>query len=126
MSTAKPLDWFDGKKVNPDMPAPAPQQGAGIAQAFDAAHTTIELSVESISFNDTDHFVGNKTFSVKNTGSSDVSLQLSHRKAPTMYTLQPDLSPLMAAIFPNPIVEEWADISFSSRFVLVGPFLFSS
>ncbi|RSM17836.1 hypothetical protein CDV31_003262 [Fusarium ambrosium] len=114
MSTAKPLDWFDGKEAHPDIPAPATQQGGGIAQVFDAAYTTIELSVESISFNDTDHFIGNKTFSVKNTGSSDVSLQLSHRKAPTMYTLQPDLFPLMAASFPNPIVEEWADISFSS------------
>ncbi|KAJ4326312.1 hypothetical protein N0V84_003178 [Fusarium piperis] len=114
MSTAKPLDWFDGKKVQPDVPAPPPQQGGGIAQVFDAAYTTVELSIESILFNDTDHFVGNKTFSVKNTGSSDVALQLSNRKSPTMYTIQPDLSPLMAAIFPNPTVEEWADISFSS------------
>lgn len=119
MSTAKPLDWFDGKKAYADVPAPAPQQGGGIAQAFDAAYTTVELSIESISFNDTDHFAGNKTFSVKNTGSSDVVLELSHRKSPTMYTMQqPDLSPLGAAYFPNPTVEEWAEISFSSRFVL--------
>ncbi|KAF4995752.1 hypothetical protein FDECE_12701 [Fusarium decemcellulare] len=118
-STSKPLAWFDGKKADPDMLAPSPQQGGGIIQAFDAAHAVAELSVDTISFNDTDNFVGKKTFSVKNTGSDDITFELSHRKAPTMYSMQPGLARLISASFPNPTVEEWAEITFSSSKVNV-------
>ncbi|KAK7413477.1 hypothetical protein QQX98_007625 [Neonectria punicea] len=114
MSTAKPLVWFDGKTADTDLLAPAPQQGGGIAQAFDAAYTTAELSVDSLSFNDTDHFSGNQSFHVKNTGSTDATFELSHRKAPTMYTMIPGSSLLMANSFPNPTVDEWAEIGFDS------------
>ncbi|KPM34729.1 hypothetical protein AK830_g11841 [Neonectria ditissima] len=114
MSTAKPLAWFDGKAADAEILAPPPQQGAGIAQAFDAAYTAAELSVDSLSFNDTDHFIGNQTFRVKNTGSTDITFELSHRKAPTMYSMLSSTSLLMAASFPNPTVDEWAEISFDS------------
>lgn len=114
-STAKQLDWYDGTTAHSDIVAPVPQQGAGIVQAFDAARSTAELSVDSISFNDTDNFVGNATVSIKNTGSADLVFDVSHRKAVTMYTFISTSDRLRAAAFPNPIVEEWADLQFSSE-----------
>lgn len=114
-STAKQLDWYDGTTAHSDILAPVPQQGAGIIQAFDAARSTAELSVDSISFNDTDHFEGNKTFTIKNSGSNDLVYAVGHRKAVTMYTFLETINPLRAASFPNPIIEEWAELHFSSE-----------
>ncbi|KAF6827563.1 subtilisin-like serine protease pr1c [Colletotrichum plurivorum] len=113
-STAKQLAWYDDKTAHPDILAPVPQQGAGMVQAFDAARTTAELSVASISFNDTDNFIGNHTVSIKNTGSADLVFEVSHRKAVTMYTFLEVSDRLRVASFPNPIVEEWAELQFSS------------
>ncbi|KAF2177139.1 subtilisin-like protein [Zopfia rhizophila CBS 207.26] len=118
-STSKPLAWHDGRTAHPDILAPVPQQGAGIVQVWHAVHTTAELSVDSLSFNDTDHFAGNQTFSVQNTGSTDAVFELGHRKAVTMYTMRPGLDVPRADFFPNPIVEEWADIQFSSKKITV-------
>lgn len=101
--------------MHPDILAPVPQQGAGIIQAFDAARSTAVLSVDSISFNDTDHFVGNKTVSIQNTGSADLVFEVSHRKAVSMYTFMANQDRLRAASFPNPIIEEWAELQFSSE-----------
>ncbi|KZL86648.1 subtilisin carlsberg [Colletotrichum incanum] len=118
-STSKPLNWYDGTTANSDILAPVPQQGAGIIQAFDAARSTAELSVDSIAFNDTDHFDGNKTFTIKNTGSVDLVFEVSHRKAVSMYTFLANQDRLLAASFPNPIIEEWAKIQFSSDKITV-------
>jgi hypothetical protein len=120
-STSKPLAWHDGKLAYPDILAPVPQQGAGLVQVWDAAHTPAELSIESIMLNDTDHFVGNHTFSVQNTGSVDLVFELGHRKAVTMYTLQPGRDVLITGSFPNTIVEDWASVEFSSRYVVLPP-----
>jgi hypothetical protein len=117
-STAKPLAWHDGKTAHTDILAPVPQQGAGIVQVWNAAHVTAELDIDNLMFNDTDHFVGNRTFSVRNTGSTDLTFELGHRKAVTMNSLQPGLDGLQAGSFPNPIVEDWADIQFSSKYVI--------
>lgn len=84
---------------------------------WNAAHTSAELSIDSISFNDTDHFTGNHTFSIINTGSDDMVFELSHRKAVTMYTLGQYFRGLLVASFPNPIVQAWADIKFSAEWV---------
>ncbi|OLN97593.1 Minor extracellular protease vpr 1 [Colletotrichum chlorophyti] len=113
-STAKQLDWFDGTAAHSDILAPVPQQGAGIIQAYDAARSTAFISVDSISFNDTDHFIGNKTFTIENNGSADLSFEVSHRKAVTMYTFLENREQLRAGSFPNPIVEDWAELQFSS------------
>jgi hypothetical protein len=118
VSTAKPLPWHDGKVAHPEILAPVAQQGGGIVQAWNAAHTMAELDVDSLMLNDTDHFAGNKTFNVRNTGSADLVLELSHRKAVTMYTMQPGLDVLQASHFPNPIVEDWADVQLSSEYVI--------
>ncbi|KAF1980224.1 subtilisin-like serine protease-like protein [Bimuria novae-zelandiae CBS 107.79] len=118
-TTSKPIVWHDGTKVHPDILAPVPQQGSGVIQVWNAAHTTAELSIDSIAWNDTDHFVGNRTFSVLNTGTEEAVFELSHRKAVTMYTLQESYGVLRPGIFPNPIVEDWADIRFSSSKITV-------
>jgi hypothetical protein len=112
--TSKPLAWHDGKIVHPDILAPVAQQGAGIVQAWNAAHTTLEIDVDSLTLNDTEHFVGTHTFSVTNTGSTDEVLDLGHRKAVTMYTMDPKAHVLRVGVFPNAIVESWATVSFSS------------
>jgi hypothetical protein len=117
-STSKPLAWHDGKVAHPDILAPVPQQGAGLVQVWDAAHTPAELSIESIMLNDTDHFVGNRTFSVKNTGSAELVFELGHRKAVTMYALQPGRDVLIAGSFPNAIVEDWASVEFASKYIV--------
>jgi hypothetical protein len=109
------LAWHDGKTAHPDILAPVPQQGAGIVQAWHAARTNTELSIESLSLNDTDHFVGTHTFSVQNTGSTDTIFNLDHRKAVTMYTLEQGADTLRAGNFPNTIVDVWASVQFSSR-----------
>ncbi|KAL5389691.1 hypothetical protein DPSP01_002186 [Paraphaeosphaeria sporulosa] len=119
-TTSKPIAWHDGTKVHPDILAPVPQQGSGIIQTWNAVHSTAELSVDNIAWNDTDHFVGNRTFSILNTGSKDAVFELSHRKAVTMYTLQETFgNALRVSSFPNLIVEDWADIHLSSRQVSV-------
>jgi hypothetical protein len=111
--TSKPLAWFDGTKADPTLLAPIPQQGAGLVQAWDAAHTTIELDVDSLMLNDTEHFAGTHTFSITNTGSSEAVLQMSLRKAVTMYTMDPTSNPLRTDVFPNATATEYASASFS-------------
>ncbi|KAJ4301343.1 hypothetical protein N0V90_003435 [Kalmusia sp. IMI 367209] len=118
-TTSKPIAWRDSTTVHSEILAPVPQQGSGIIQAWSAAHATAELSIDSIPWNDTDHFVGNRTFTVSNTGSEEIVFELSHRKAVTMYTLRESFGVLRAASFPNPIVEDWADIRFDSGKITV-------
>lgn len=115
-STAKPLAWFDGSKAYPDLTAPPPQQGAGIAQVYDAAHAVAELDVINMSFNDTDNFEGEQTFTVTNTGDEDLDFEVGHSKSPTMYFLQ-DGDVMYPMTFPNPTVAESATLEFSSRSV---------
>ncbi|KAF9691272.1 hypothetical protein EKO04_010922 [Ascochyta lentis] len=117
--TSKPLAWHDGKTAHPEILAPVAQQGAGIVQAWDAAHTSLEIDVDSLMLNDTEHFVGSHTFSVTNTGSADEIFELKHRKAVTMYTMDPQADVLRPGSFPNAIAESWATVSFSSDSVTV-------
>lgn len=119
-STSKPRPWFDATTVH-DILAPVPQQGSGLIQAYDAAHATTVLSVSQVSFNDTDHFPGHQKFTIKNTGDIAVTYKLGHIKAATMYTFAAGSHSVSA--FPNPMANDWADLSFSPRydFILVSP-----
>ncbi|OTA91923.1 hypothetical protein M434DRAFT_388169 [Hypoxylon sp. CO27-5] len=58
--------------------APVAQQGGGLIQAFDAAHTTTILSVASIAFNDTANFIPKANFSIQNLGSDEVTYEIGH------------------------------------------------
>ncbi|XDG02668.1 hypothetical protein ABKA04_002283 [Annulohypoxylon sp. FPYF3050] len=119
-ATAKPRVWFDGEDVHSDILAPVAQQGAGIAQAWDAAHTSTILSENSISFNDSDHFVGERSFTIRNTAQEDVTYVLGHTKALTMYTFDDSGGAVLGTTyFPNPTADGWADLDFVSDQVTV-------
>ncbi|KAF4820075.1 Minor extracellular protease vpr [Colletotrichum siamense] len=113
-ATAEPKAWNDGTTVHEDVLAPVAQQGAGLVQAWDAAHATTILGSTGISFNDTDHFVGEHTFSVKNTASEAVTYKLGHAKSATVYTFTPGEAQLVVARAPPPTVDTWADIKFAA------------
>ncbi|KAF4868748.1 Minor extracellular protease vpr [Colletotrichum siamense] len=110
-STSRARPWFDGTNVH-DILAPVPQQGSGVVQAYDAAHAKTILSVSEISFNDTENFVAQHTFSIQNTGGDAVIYKLGHTKAATAYTFASGSK--SASQFPNPTVDDWAELSFSS------------
>ncbi|KAI2470814.1 subtilisin-like protein [Annulohypoxylon bovei var. microspora] len=119
-ATAKPRVWFDGQDAHNDILAPVAQQGAGIAQAWDAAHATTILSESSISFNDSDHFVGERSFTIQNTAQEDVTYVLGHTKALTMYTFSDTGGAVLdITYFPNPTAEGWAELSFASDEITV-------
>lgn len=109
-STAKANSWNDGEATYAGL-APVAQQGPGLIQAYDAAFTTTLLSVNSISFNDTEHFVESYAFAIENTGSSSVTYTLSHVPALTAYTLTEPAS--WPAYFPNPTTDAAASLTFS-------------
>ncbi|KAK1450717.1 subtilisin Carlsberg [Colletotrichum cuscutae] len=118
-ATAQPKAWNDGTVAHDDILAPVPQQGAGLVQAWDAAHATTILSSTGISFNDTDHFVGEHTFSVKNTAAEEVTYKLGHAKSVTVYTFTPGEAQLNVARAPPPTVDEWATINFETDSLIV-------
>lgn len=86
-STSKAVIWNPGslEQSGPYL-APAPQQGGGLMQAWDAAYAKTILGVSSISFNDTEHFAGTKNFSIQNTGSQSLTYKLANVPAGTVYT----------------------------------------
>ncbi|KAG6061713.1 hypothetical protein E4U17_000053 [Claviceps sp. LM77 group G4] len=88
-STAKPSRFNDGNNTFAEL-APAPQQGGGLVQAYDAAYTTSLLSPSSLSFNDTDHLATNLNFTITNKGSRAVTYKLDQIPSITMYTLGQD------------------------------------
>ncbi|KAK2613166.1 hypothetical protein N8I77_000093 [Diaporthe amygdali] len=109
-TTSKANLWNDGTATYSGL-APVAQQGPGLIQAYDAAFTTTLLSVASISFNDTEHFVDSYTFGIENTGSDSVTYTLSHVPALTAYTLTEPAS--WPAYFPNPTTDVAATLAFS-------------
>ncbi|KAL2161782.1 hypothetical protein VTH06DRAFT_7566 [Thermothelomyces fergusii] len=117
-ATARPnLFRLNGESL--PLLAPVAQQGAGIIQAWDAAHTTALLSVSSLSFNDTDHFKNVQTFSITNTGKRAVTYSLSHVGAATAYTFD-DATSIEPAPFPNELTAEFASLTFvPTRFTVL-------
>lgn len=93
------------------------QQGAGLAQAYAAAHTTTLLSVAHLALNDSDHHVGETSFSISNTGAADAVYTLAHVPALSMDTFGPGSG--QAAAFPNPVAAGAADVVFSAARVAV-------
>lgn len=91
-STAAPANLNDGTGTY-DILAPVAQQGAGLVQAYDAAYATVIPSVSYLAFNDTDHLVSTLNFTVSNTGSEDVTYDLSSVGAATGYTFSTTIYP---------------------------------
>lgn len=109
-STAKANVFWASDQAYPLL-APTAQQGAGLIQAYDAAHAPTVLSVSDLGFNDTDHFVANTTFTISNTGSAEKTYSLTNVRAGTAY-FQGENKRLH--FFPPPMTEEGAELSFSS------------
>ncbi|KAM0272171.1 hypothetical protein ACHAQH_008849 [Verticillium albo-atrum] len=117
-STAKPLPWFDGTTTHEDILAPVPQQGAGMVQAYDAAHATTLVSTSGFSFNDTDNFTPERTFTIENTADEAVTYTLGHAKAVTAYTFNTQ-SLLTISRFPPPTADEWASVAFDKDTITI-------
>ncbi|KAG5920880.1 hypothetical protein E4U42_006050 [Claviceps africana] len=117
-STAQPQVWNPGNNYFAEL-APAPQQGAGLVQAYDAAHATTLLSPSSLSFNDTDHLATNLNFTLANKGKTTVTYKLDQVAALTMYAL--DDKTINTTPFPNDAVNSQAVLTFSQNSVTLSP-----
>lgn len=113
-ATAKPTRWALDPAAGL---APVAQQGAGLAQAYDAAFATTLLSVPSLSFNDTDHFVTAANFSIQNLGAQAVTYEIGHTPTLTMYTFRTDSE--FPASYPMPMADGHAELGFSATKVTV-------
>ncbi|KAL0932334.1 Minor extracellular protease vpr 12 [Colletotrichum truncatum] len=114
---ARPVKFNYGTGPS-DLIAPVPQQGAGLVQAYDAAHASVILSVSSLSFNDTDNFIPELNFTIKNTGSEAVTYELNNIGAATAYSFAA-AGDLELAPFPNQLTTEYATLAFSESKVSV-------
>ena len=116
-ANANPNLFNDGAETYEYL-APVAQQGGGLVQAYDAAHGATFLSVSSLAFNDGDHYVPTLNFSIENTGTDDITYELSSFGAATAYTLgangtgYPD-------VFPNELVASYAKLAYSEDSVTV-------
>ena len=113
-SNANPQLFNTGAEFLPYL-APVSQQGAGLIQAYDAAHATTLLEPSSFSFNDTAHFTKQETFKLSNTGDEEVTYEISHNPALTFYSLGEN-SPYVEP-FINEAVDVYATLEFSKSTV---------
>ncbi|KAM3503948.1 hypothetical protein MY11210_008523 [Beauveria gryllotalpidicola] len=116
MSTAKPQKTSRGDGLISVI-----QQGGGLVDAWDAAHTTTLVEPPSLAFNDTEHRVPSLSLKITNTAKSEVTYQLSSLHAPTLNTvayntlINPD--PMIA----EPVDNASADIKISQDSLTLGP-----
>ncbi|KAK2596794.1 hypothetical protein QQS21_006123 [Conoideocrella luteorostrata] len=111
-ANGKPQLFNDGTKFYGKL-VPGVQQGGGLVQAYDAAYASTVLEPSSLSFNDTDHFNHQLSFNLSNTGKTEVTYQVRHIPAMTMYTLQSG-NPFPKR-FPNEAVEAYAAMNFTEE-----------
>jgi subtilisin family serine protease len=90
------------------------QQGAGLVQAYDAAHVTTVLSASHINLNDTQHFNKHANFSIENTGSKSATYEFGNVPAGTAYALTAD-----GNTRPINTVASFADLTFEEKKVTV-------
>lgn len=91
-ATAKPVLQADPDGTISPFLAPIAQQGAGIAQAFDAAYANTVLSDSNLAFNDTVRLT-DKSFTISNTGHEAVTYELDVIGAATAYTFSDSKKP---------------------------------
>lgn len=110
-ATADPRRFHDTASFS-DFLAPVPQQGAGLVQAYDAAHAATIVEPSSLSFNDTANFVESLDITIRNFGDDEVEYSMYHMPSVSMYTLEADsIYPMW---FPNEIVHAHATLGFSN------------
>ena len=81
---------------------PVSQQGAGLKQAYDAAHSRTVRRVSSLAFNDIDHFQPSMTFTISNFGDDEICYDFSNGGAATAHTL-----PANPSGHPDPFPTSW-------------------
>ncbi|KAI8270861.1 Subtilisin DY [Colletotrichum sp. SAR11_239] len=79
------LAYHDGAYT--DLPAPVPQVGNGLIDAFKLLHSNTTLDFDPIALNDTVNFRGDHTITVSNQGSGDVTYHTSLQDAYGVETL---------------------------------------
>lgn len=107
-STANPIPF---SKEDGALYQTASQQGAGLVNAFNALTYTTTVAPGQLLLNDTAHFNGKQSFTVKNSGKSKVTYSLSHTPAGTAHTLVPDS--IQPALYPVPLSADFAAVSLS-------------
>jgi subtilisin family serine protease len=112
-STARPTLWAPDKSAGLSSVA---QQGAGVAQAYDAVQVKTLLSVSSISFNDTDNILASTRFRIRNLGPTAMTYGIDHVPAVSLYTFDKNHQP---ARYPNPVASEHAELDFDHAQVVV-------
>ncbi|PHH66184.1 hypothetical protein CDD81_247 [Ophiocordyceps australis] len=117
-ATSKPQLFNDGHKFA-DYLAPAAQQGGGMVQAYDAAYATTLLQPSGLSFNDSDHFVSLRNFTLSNKSARQITYNLSHVPAITAYTLS--RTSIYPEPFPNSVVHDAATIKLSQSSLSLAP-----
>ncbi|TFK50631.1 subtilisin-like protease [Heliocybe sulcata] len=95
------------------------QQGAGLIQVDRALSTKTVVSPGQFTLNDTEHFEGFKTFTIKNTGSKAVTYKLSHVPAGTATSIQP--GSIFASDGPVPLTTDYAQVTFGLTKITVLP-----
>ncbi|KAJ5881758.1 uncharacterized protein N7529_000430 [Penicillium soppii] len=121
-TNSNPNVFHDGVSAYPWLDSVA-QQGAGLINAYDAVHAKTVLNVSSISFNDTEYLTPT-SFSLKNTGSQDVTYTIDQVGSGTVYTLANDGTTIPVFFDAGDFMETtatYASLSFSSKRVVVSP-----
>lgn len=115
-ATSKPNLFNDGVQTYGYL-APVAQQGAGMIQAYDAAYLQTLLSTSGIAFNDTDHLVDTRNFTIFNTGKEAATYNIYHAGAGTGYTFSGSSIP---DAFPGVLVDTtYATLAFSESKVTI-------
>ncbi|KAF0317266.1 subtilisin-like protease [Colletotrichum asianum] len=84
------LAYHDGAYT--DLPAPVPQVGNGLVDAFKLLHSNTTLDFDPIALNDTVNFRGDHTITVSNRGSDEVTYHTSLQDAYGVETLLLDIA----------------------------------
>ncbi|KAG7085344.1 hypothetical protein E1B28_002910 [Marasmius oreades] len=87
------------------------QQGAGLINVFNAAHTTTFVSPGELLLNDTVNFQAVQNFTVFNKASSPQTYQISHKPAGTAATVTPGT--IFTAVGPVPLSNDFASLVLS-------------
>lgn len=116
-STATQYQWNDYKNPVTAL-APVPQQGAGLVQAYDAWKAPVLITPSSLSFNDSDFFVKKVSISLENRGNQDVTYQVGHSWALTVYSIAKGSTDLSNGPYES-AADAHATLDFSSKSITV-------
>ncbi|KAI0779500.1 subtilisin-like protease [Fomes fomentarius] len=95
------------------------QQGAGLIDAFKAIHAEVVVSPTELVTNDTAHFRGVQTFTVKNTGKAKKTFKITHVPAGTALTIEEGT--IRPSLGPVPLSATAATVKFSPKSFTVQP-----